>query len=55
MIVSVKIAIDCHTVASKLRRVYGSTYGQTRFQSFLRGFTPMFVVVCAAYVVKLFQ
>lgn len=51
----IHIAIDCHTLASRLKSIYGSAYGQTRFQSFLRGFTPMFVVVCAAYVVKLFQ
>lgn len=60
MVIHISIDLDCHagviaarTLASRVKSLYGCPYGQTRFQSFLRGFMPLFVVLCSAYVFAL--
>lgn len=59
--ISIHIDIDCHGVATKkarglasrVSRLYGCPYGQTRFQSFLRGFLPLFVLLVPVVASKL--
>lgn len=51
--ISIHIVIEGHTLVSRLKGVYGSSYRQTRLQTLVRGFTPMFILLGITLAAKI--